>query len=221
VINCVNVETAKYFGDALASNFQLRYKSLIDQQYWRLSHFKGMEYDQYDTPAASYLVWQDQDGVVRGSVRVTPTDRPYMLQEIWPDMVKGVELPSSLSVWEATRFCVDPELKKPERRRIVAELVLGFLEFGLKNDIKQMIGVMPKQLWESCFIKNGWEIEYIGTEKTFDDGSKIMAGLMPISIEMLQRVRQKTLIKHPIINANLTEISKTNILHGIDFKEAA
>ena len=44
-----------------------------------MDRFQGMEYDQYDTPAATYFVWQDGEGVVRGVARVIPTDRPYML----------------------------------------------------------------------------------------------------------------------------------------------
>ncbi len=158
MIYCVNHKTIPYFGNAWVSQFQLRYQLLVDAQYWNLSRFQGMEYDQYDTPAATYLVWQDITGIARGSVRVVPTDRPYMLKDLWPDMVEKCPLPQSLSVWEATRFCVDKSLPKDLRQRIKHELVCAFLEFGLKNDVKQMIGVMPPKLWDSVFIKSGWDI---------------------------------------------------------------
>jgi acyl homoserine lactone synthase len=59
-----------------------------------------MEYDQYDTPAATYLVWLDGSGVARGCVRVTPTDRPYMIRDNWPEMCETRPLPDSLSEWK-------------------------------------------------------------------------------------------------------------------------
>ena len=199
MIYCVNYRTWSHFGAALASQFRLRYQMLVDAQYWDVGRFQGMEYDQYDTPAATYLVWQDEHGVVRGSVRTVPTDRPYMLKDLWPDIVEKIPLPQSLSVWEATRFCVDRDLPKEVRQRVKHELVCAFLEFGLKNDIRQMIGVMPRKLWESCFIQSGWDIEFLGPEKQVDATDIIIAGLMPISLSILQKVRATTGITGPVL----------------------
>ena len=93
MIYCVNHKTVHQFGQAYVGQFRLRYDLLVDGQYWNLSRFQGMEYDQYDTPAATYLVHQDEEGVVRGSVRTVPTDRPYMIREIFPDIVETMPLP--------------------------------------------------------------------------------------------------------------------------------
>lgn len=191
MIQCVNHRTWQHFGGLMASIFRLRYKMLVDAQYWDVPRFQGMEYDQFDTPAATYLVWTDDKGEVRGTVRATPTDRPYMLKELWPDMVTTQDLPSSLSVWEATRYCIDDSLPKELRTRIKCELTLAFIEFGLKNDIKEMIGVMPKKLWESCFIKLGWDIQFLGNAKQVG-ADVIFAGLMPINLSVLAAVRKST-----------------------------
>jgi N-acyl-L-homoserine lactone synthetase len=209
MIYCINYKTWHCFGGALLSQFQLRYRLLVDAQYWEVPRFQGMEYDQYDTPAATYLVWQDEEGVVRGSVRTVPTDRPYMLKDLWPDMVQKCPLPHSLSVWEATRFCIDPILSKDLRQRVKHELVLAFLEFGLKNDVQQMIGVMPPKLWQSCFVSSGWDIEFIGDEKNVGSDT-IIAGIMPISLPTLQKVRQTTGIKQPVLTTE--PASEPNII---------
>ncbi len=198
MIYCVNHGTWQQFGGLLASQFRLRYKMLVDAQYWEVGRFQGMEYDKYDTPAATYLVWQDSDGVARGSVRTVPTDRPYMLKDLWPGIVEKIPLPESLSTWEATRFCVDSVLPKDQKRRVKHELVLAFLEFGLKNDISQMIGVMPPKLWKSCFIDSGWDIDFLGPE-TQAGSDIIVAGLMPISLGVLKNVRETTGIPHPVL----------------------
>lgn len=199
MIYCINHKTIAHFGGAWVSQFQLRYRLLVDKQYWEVGRYQGMEYDQYDTPAATYLVWQDIDGVVRGSVRTVPTDRPYMLKDLWPDMIETMSLPNSLSVWEATRFCIDDDLPVELRQRIKHELVCAFMEFGLKNDIQQMIGVMPMKLWQKVFIDAGWNIEFLGKEKKLDSGDVIVAGLMPISLDNLARVRQTTGVGHPVL----------------------
>lgn len=192
MIYCINHQTLQHFGALLISNFRLRYRMIVEGQYWDVGRFQGMEYDQYDTPAAAHLVWADDKGAVRGSLRVAPTDRPYMIRDLWPDMVAAGPLPHSLSVWEASRFCVDHALPSPLRHRVKQELVCALLEFGLKNDVSEMIGVMPDKFWKSCFISNGWDIEYLGSGKTVDSGDVIIAGRMPVTLGVLRAVRAKT-----------------------------
>lgn len=199
MISCINHKTMHHFGAAYVSQFHLRYKMLVDGQYWNLSRFQGMEYDQYDTPAATYLVWQDHMGNVRGSVRVVPTDRPYMIRDIWPELIENRPLPESLSVWEATRFCIDGALPREQRQRIKHELVLAFLEFGLKNDIREMIGIMPHKLWQSVFVKSGWDITYLGPQKDLGKDGTIVAGSMPVSLQVLEQVRNTTGITNPVL----------------------
>ena len=225
MIYCVNHKTVHCFGKAFISQFHLRYQSLVDAQYWNLSRFQGMEYDQYDTPAATYLVWQDSEGVARGSVRLVPTDRPYMIKEIWPDLIENSPLPQSLSVWEATRFCIDRSLPYEQRQRIKHELVLAFVEFGLKNDIREMVGTMPPKLWDSVFVKSGWDITYLGKEKDIGKDGIIIAGLMPISLEVLEKVRKTTGIQHPVLlmapeNQNIALNTALNAINKISDRQA-
>jgi N-acyl-L-homoserine lactone synthetase len=114
-------------------------------------------------------------------------------------MVEKVPLPQSLSIWEATRFCVDKSLPRDVRQTIKHELVLACLEFGLKNDISRMIGVMPPKLWDSCFVQSGWDIEFLGPEKLVDGGDIIIAGYMPVSLRVLEKVRRTTRISYPVL----------------------
>jgi len=199
MIYCINHKTIQHFGKALVDQFYLRYDLLVDGQYWDLSRFQGMEYDQYDTPAATYLVYVDKTGVVRGSVRAVPTDRPYMIKDIWPELIETMPLPQSLSVWEASRFCVDKNLSREDRTQVKNELVLAFLEFGLQNDIRDMIGIMPPKLWQSVFVKAGWDIEYMGPEKDLGKDGIIIAGRMPISLAVLENVRKTTGILQTVL----------------------
>ena len=220
MIYCINHKSIQHFGKALIDQFYLRYDLLVDGQYWDLSRFQGMEYDQYDTPATTYLVHIDKAGRVSGSVRAIPTDRPYMIKDIWPELIEKRPLPQSLSVWEATRFCVSKHLPREEKTRVKNELVLAFLEFGLLNDIREMVGIMPPKLWNSVFVNAGWDIDILGPEKDLGKDGIIVAGSMPISLPVLENVRKHTGITQSILrfapeNAPLQvveEIANQNII---------
>src|SRR5215831_13673730 len=80
MIEAFSLKNAHYFGDALASQARLRYRVFIQQRGLDHAHYDRMEYDEFDTPAAVYLVWRDQAQVVRGLMRCVPTSVPYMLE---------------------------------------------------------------------------------------------------------------------------------------------
>lgn len=191
MIDCVSLETAHFFGDAIASQHRLRYRVFIERQGWDLPSYRGMEYDQYDNPATTYLIWRDENGEARGVSRLYPTDRPYMLRDTWPDLVTDIALPSSLDVWEGTRFGIDREIQPDVRRQIVGEMVCAYLEFCLQQQIRQIIGVMPTLIWRAIFVRSGWPVDYIGEPRKMN-GDKVAAGTMTVSHEALANVRKKT-----------------------------
>lgn len=200
MIECLTTETAHLFGDALVSQYRLRHKAFTERQEYQTFSLRGMEYDRYDTPASVYLVWRDDEKIVRGASRLNPTDRPYMLGELWPEMVTTKPLPSSWSVWEGTRFCVDKDFGGAAlRRTIIAELVCCYLEFGLMMGIDSIVGVMPPLIWRSVFVKSGWDVEYLGEMKTFRDGSKVIAGELAVSTDRLQAIRKRNALPEGLL----------------------
>ena len=145
MIDIVTLKTAHLHGDALADQHRFRYRQFICRAGWVLPHVDDMEYDQFDTPAAVYLLWRDQAARVRGMVRLLPTTRPYMTDTLWPELAPEEGLPRAESVWENTRFAVDRDLPAPLRRTVTSELVLGSLEFGLSCSIDRYLLISP--LW--------------------------------------------------------------------------
>ena len=198
MIECFDFATAHHFGNALAEQFRLRHRVFVQRTSYDVPSWREMEYDQYDTPAATYLVWRDETGAARGVARLSPTDRPYMVKDDWPGMVASRALPSSTAVWEGTRFGVDKDLPPVLRRRIVGELVLGYLEFGLATGVRQIIGVMPTLIWRAVFSSNGWPVELLGEPRVLGS-DKCVAGLLSLSPEVLARVRAKTGIFRPVL----------------------
>lgn len=198
MIDCVNIANSHLFGDALASQHRLRHRVFVERQNWDIPSYDGMEYDQYDTPAATYLIWRDDGGVARGVSRLSPTSRPYMLAEQWPGMVTKVEMPHTDTVWEGTRFGIDRDLDPVLRKRILGELVCAYLEYGLSAGIEKIIGVMPTLIWRAVFVRSGWPVEFIGEIHRLA-GDKCAAGTMDVTAENLARVRDKTGIHEPVL----------------------
>lgn len=83
---------------------QYRYKVFIETLGWELQTRNGEELDQFDRPDTLYVVSQDDDGHVNGCARLLPTDRPYLLGEVFPQLMNGQPVPCSPDVWELSRF---------------------------------------------------------------------------------------------------------------------
>ncbi len=146
-IDCVNVATAHLFGDALAAQHRLRHRIFVQRKHWQIPVWDGMEFDQFDTPAANYFIWRDQGGEARGIARFTPTQLPYMLQTLWPEMVESEPLPSDPRVWEGSRIGIEHGLNPVLRRRILGELFCAYLEIGypLRSRSDNILGCPRKQ----------------------------------------------------------------------------
>ena len=198
MIDCVNTETAHLFGDALPAQFRLRHRIFVERQRWNLSSFRGMEYDQYDTPATQYLIWRELNGEARGIARLNPTDRPYMFKEIFADHFEVDDIPSAPDVWEGTRFGVDRGLDAGSRNRIIAELLCACLEYGLSAGIRQYLVLMPLVVLKRTFPNMGCKVEIIGAQKRM--GLDMVApALCDVSHEILANVHAKTGIRHPVL----------------------
>ena len=81
-----------------------RQKVFVETLGWALSTHDGMELDQFDRPDTLYVVSQDEQGAVNGCARLLPTHRPYLLGEVFPELMQGQPIPCSPEIWELSRF---------------------------------------------------------------------------------------------------------------------
>ena len=137
---------------------------------------------------------------MRGAARLIPTDRPYMLRDLWPNLVAGGALPHSRHVWEGTRLCIDRGLASRERRRIVAELLCGCLEFGLQNEIEYYLILAPVFVLKNTYRAAGCSIELLGPEATVDR-DVVAAAKCRVSEEILHEVRARSAIDGPVLHS--------------------
>jgi acyl homoserine lactone synthase len=200
-IECVKLATNHMFaGNPIADQHRLRYKLIIQRQKWDLPHVEGMEYDQYDNPASIYLIWRDDNSEVRAVSRLYPTDRPFMLKEHFANTVTYREIPSGQHVLEGSRFCIDNSLDSKLRRQAANEIILAYLEYGLSVGITQIIGIMYPAYWTNLFSKYGWQPEWLGENFLTSEGTKSRPAILPVSADVLNRVRSAIGIHSSVIN---------------------
>ncbi len=159
MVDAFSLRTAHLFDDALASQANLRYRVFIEQRALDHRAYDQLEYDEFDTPGAVYFCWRDDQGIVRGLIRLLPTTLPYMLQTHWPHLIGRHELPRDRSVWEVTRLCVDRSFDAKIRPRIMPEIMCAVSEFCEENGISSVVGVTRKHLIE-YFLRTG--VEWLG-----------------------------------------------------------
>jgi len=200
MIISVSIENSHLYGDVIPSIFRLRYQGFKERQSYDVPSYKNMEYDAYDTPATTYLAWRDADKVVKGCIRLFPTTRPYMIEELWPQTVYNhIPLPKEDDIWESSRICIDRYLPVEIRKQIHGEILCALQEFGLKNNITSLIGVMTPGIWRSVFASAGIPIEFLGPKYYLDSKEAILTGKIDISYDNLEQVRKKFNINKDIL----------------------
>lgn len=85
-----------------------RYEVFVDRLGWPLATQGRLELDQFDRRDTLYVVGCDGRGRVIGTARLLPTHRPYLLAEVFPQLLGDAPMPCSPRTWELSRFaCLD------------------------------------------------------------------------------------------------------------------
>jgi N-acyl-L-homoserine lactone synthetase len=217
MIDCVTIATSHRFpGNLVAAQHRLRYQEVIAKEDWSNIYVADeMEFDRYDNVATEYFIARNSDGDVLGVARSYPTTIPYMLSDIFP-FLAARELPSSHRVHEASRLVLDRSLlSKDARRPIVNELIVAYMERGLQRNIDAYVGFMLPRIWESTFLRAGWDVEWLGPEIALPGTTDIVrAAWMPVSKRMDDRVREATGIRKPVLNCGSESLAPTLVSYS-------
>lgn len=209
MIECFTIASEHLFDDARYQMHKLRHDIFIKKEGYQVPTFKDLEYDNYDTPAATYLVYRDDQGIVKGTCRMLSTVGAYMLKDVWPDLTEH-PLPSSSSVWETTRFGVDID-NKTQRGYVIAALLLAKLEYAMANNIQSLVAVTTAHTCQQVLLKNGWSVHYLGQPKSIEGfPDKIMALSLDVNQTILDCVRQTTGIHTPMLSCKPLPATKNH-----------
>lgn len=199
--------TASSYGKLLSDCFKLRYQEFIERQNYevfKLSDVK-IEFDRYDYPTTFYVAIVGDNHQIVGTARLNFTSLPYMIEEVFPELINNQNIPKSFSILECTRFCVDK--KKSSELQEIAKiyLIYAIQVFCLSQKINYLIGVMHPRMWKNLLIRRGVPIEYMGEIKRTYNRRKIVAAKIPVSQGIVLNIQQKYQIKNVLcsdININ-------------------
>lgn len=179
--------------DLLASMFRQRYEIFVKEKGWSLKSYNGLEFDNYDTARSVYLISLDDDGIILASMRMTATDGPYMLADIFADMCEN-EIPRDPDTWELTRGALAKNLRRTGHwGRMQCALVEAALLFGVKRACGLFtVDHVMKQM------RGGSDAKPLGQPRMID-GEANVAFEFPLNVEVLQRTRSVYKIKGPVI----------------------
>lgn len=201
----VTWETAHQHGEAWISHHRLRYKMFVERQRWTVPTYRQIEYDEFDTPAATYILTVDDQYRALGTTRLIPTTRPYMVESLWPELV-DTELPHCDAIWEASRFGCERDLDAASRRRVVAELILGCQEFGIAKGISQYLGVMPPPIFKYVIAANGCPVTQLGPAPRLHR-HEVAAAYIDVSPATLEAVRRHTGIRNAVLEPKMALVA--------------
>ncbi|HEX2580388.1 MAG TPA: acyl-homoserine-lactone synthase [Dongiaceae bacterium] len=187
MIEIVTWKNVHLHGSLWADHHRLRYKLFIERLRWQVNSEEGMEYDEFDTPAATYLFVIHKSRLA-SVARFIPTTKPYMIEKLWPFFMES--LPRDNTVWELSRFGVDPDLSTEERTHVSLEAILGFHEFGLRKGIERVLVVMPTQLIRHLTRMGGCSYSYLSPPRMMD-GMRIAAAAIDVSADVASRLRYR------------------------------
>lgn len=86
--------------------YRLRHDIFHDRLKWDVASEDGMERDVFDQGDPVYVLVKNEEKVVEGCWRLLPTTGPYMLSDVFPQLLYDQAVPRHPKVWELSRFAV-------------------------------------------------------------------------------------------------------------------
>ncbi|MDX5935763.1 acyl-homoserine-lactone synthase [Acidithiobacillus thiooxidans] len=83
---------------------EYRHQVFVERLGWSLQTENNMEIDQFDHPETVYVIVQGNQGEITGCARLLPTTGPYLLGEVFPQLLNSMPLPCTPEIWELSRF---------------------------------------------------------------------------------------------------------------------
>ncbi len=129
---------------ALEGMFRLRHEVFKERLNWDVGSIAGRERDVFDDLDPVYIVCEDE-GEVLGSWRLLPTTGPYMLKNVFPELLHGTPAPEAENVWEISRFAVSKRVAGNESLgtvKAVTNILLDELfKFASRRNIERIVAV--------------------------------------------------------------------------------
>lgn len=148
--------------------FCLRHEIFYKRLGWEVNSRDGMERDSYDDLDPTYMVAYEQNNDVAGCWRLMPTTGPYMLKDTFPELLCGEVAPQDPTVWELSRFAVQPKDESTKAQASLNGVTFSMLraayEFAVRENIRSYVTVTSVAL-ERLMVRAGVPIKRFANKK--------------------------------------------------------
>lgn len=180
---------------------RLRHRVFKDRMGWKVPAREGFDFDEFDVCQPYYLLAMDRKEHLVGCWRMLPTTGPYMLPEVFPELLAGRPPPHSPAVWEGSRFAVDTEFEGKgglgALHRYSAEIFCGVVEFGIALGIDEVWTVYDRRI-ARLLPRLGVTSNWVGSSIDID-GVPTMAGCFDAGPAMLSAIRAATGLRTSVV----------------------
>ncbi len=181
------------FRHILQASFRLRREVFVDRLGWslpeaRLAAETGMEIDQFDHGAATYLVKLDPDGRIEATVRITPSLEPNVSCDVLGPAM-GIDIPRAPHIVEMSRMCADPELSKEDRRAAMLDMRICISTLCLRNGWSHGVGVGYDHHIQP-YVRNGLTIQILGPPVIFPGDREPCFAIMTSDPNRVERMAE-------------------------------
>lgn len=151
----------------LDAMFADRKRLFVDLLRWDVPVVAGcFEVDQFDDEHATYIVAGEWRTGHEGSLRLLPTDRPHILDTLFPALCPG-GVPTGFDTYEITRLCLPTRHHAIDRLRIRNRLISAMVDHALKVGINTLTGVVAEPFRRQV-LAMGWRADALGPAQVID-----------------------------------------------------
>lgn len=200
-VHIVRAPVGGEFVPLMEENFRLRHRIFVELQGWHaLRRADERDVDAFDNEDATHILVTHEGELVGGS-RVTPLNRPNLLQTVFNGLVHG-NLPADPSLGaDWTRFYVRPDRREGRRRAPEsAALFCAMMEYALREGFTFITFVSSLSMVEHGSAV-GWRISPLGAPAMVD-GKATVAAWIEVSEQALYNVRRATGMSQTLIPAS-------------------
>ena len=142
--------------------YKYRFDVFVERLGWDLDTAYGRD--------TVYVIARDEHSRVTGCSRLLPTISPYLLEEVFPELLNGLKPPKSAQIWELSRFTsldLNGSQTGPNSQfssPATVELLVKTIECAKKLGAKRIISVSPLGI-ERLLRKAGFRAHRAGPPK--------------------------------------------------------
>ena len=148
--------------------FRFRKQVFQDLLGWEVDSREGMERDAFDDLDPVYMIARTPQYQIQGCWRLLPTTGPYMLRDVFPELLEGQAVPCAPDVWELSRLAVLPTEQEARERGSMCPVTLRMFravtEFAQRNGIRRYVFVTSVGV-ERMLKRMGVPLARFGTGK--------------------------------------------------------